>query len=447
MPVSSQSQSKDKPLGPFFVMWAGQAVSLFGSQLVQFALIWWLTSETGSALVLAVASLVGLLPQVLLGPVAGTLVDRWNRRLIMMVADSLVALATVVLGLLFWSGVIQVWQIYALLFVRAVAGSFHWPAMTASTSLMVPEQHLTRVQGLNQTLNGALSIVSAPLSAFLLVLLPMQSILAIDVITALFAIIPLFFIHIPQPEKRAPIRHSEDGDEIASSGPESSSFKQEFREGFAYVRAWPGLLIIIIMALLINLVFTPAAVLMPLLVSDHFGGGAVELGWFESAWGIGIVVGGLLLGIWGGFKRRILTALLGLVFMGIGVIAVGLAPSSAFTPAIVFILVAGVANPFVNGPIYAILQSSVAPEMQGRVLGLTNSAVMAMSPVGLILAGLMADAAGVRILFVAAGLVMAILALVGFMTPAVMQIEENGHSATTETEKEVGKAAVEPQSA
>ncbi len=444
--MSSQIHSKDKPLAPFFVMWAGQAVSLFGSQLVQFALIWWLTSETGSALVLAIASLVGLLPQVLLGPIAGTLVDRWNRRLIMMVADSLVALATIVLGLLFWSGVIQVWQIYTLLFVRAVASSFHWPAMTASTSLMVPEQQLTRIQGLNQTLNGALGIVSAPLSAFLLVLIPMHSILAIDVITALFGIIPLFFIHVPQPDRRGPISHNEDGEVIESSDQRNTSFKQELREGLAYVWGWPGLLIIIIMALLINLVFTPAAVLMPLLVSDHFGGGAVELGWFESAWGIGIVVGGLLLGIWGGFRRRILTALLGLVFMGAGVIAVGLAPSSAFTPAVGFILIAGVANPFVNGPIFAILQASVAPDMQGRVLGLTNSAVMAMSPVGLILAGLMADAAGVRLLFVVAGIVMAVLALVGLFTPAVMQIEENGHGATLDAGSDVGKSAVEPQS-
>jgi DHA3 family macrolide efflux protein-like MFS transporter len=445
--VSDSIRSKDKPLAPFFVMWAGQAVSLFGSQLVQFALIWWLTRETGSAAVLAIASLVGLLPQVLLGPIAGTLVDRWNRRLTMMVADSLVALATIILGLLFWSGTIQIWQIFALLFVRAVAGSFHWPAMTASTSLMVPENQLTRIQGLNQTLNGALAIVSAPLSAFLLVLIPMHSILAIDVITAMFAIIPLFFIHVPQPDSSKPVTHDEGSEIQGASDQGSSSFKEELREGFAYIWGWPGLLIILIMALLINLVFTPAAVLMPLLVSDHFGGGAVELGWFESAWGIGIVAGGLLLGLWGGFKRRILTALLGLAFMGAGVIAVGLAPSSAFTLAVAFILVAGIANPFVNGPIMAILQASVAPDMQGRVLGLTNSATMAMSPVGLIIAGLLADATSVRLMFVIAGVVMGVLALVGLFVPAVMHIEENGHSAALEDGSDVGKSSVEPQTA
>jgi len=440
--VSNPSNSTDKRLAPFFVMWAGQAVSLFGSQLVQFALIWWLTSETGSAIVLATASLVGLLPQVLLGPIAGTLVDRWNRRLTMMAADSLVALATVILGLLFWSGNIQVWQIYTLMFVRAVAGSFHWPAMTASTSLMVPEQQLTRIQGLNQTLNGALGIVSAPLSAFLLVVLPIHSILAIDVITALFAIISLIFIHVPQPEKRAVVIQDKESEDEESADQDSGSFLRELREGFVYVWRWPGLLIILIMALLINLVFTPAAALMPLLVSDHFGGGAMELGWLEAAWGVGIVVGGLLLGIWGGFSRRIHTALIGLVLMGAGVVAVGLTPSSAFALAVVFLVIAGLASPFVNGPIFAILQASVAPDMQGRVLSLTNSAAMAMSPIGLIIAGLMADAAGVRVLFVVAGVVMGVLALVGFLTPAVMRIEEDKHHVSTE----VDEVIAEPQS-
>jgi DHA3 family macrolide efflux protein-like MFS transporter len=427
-------------------MWVGQAISLFGSQIVQFALIWWLASETGSAMALVIASLVGLLPQVLLGPFAGALVDRWNRRLTMLVADSVVALATIVLGLLFWSGAIQTWQIYALMMVRAVASSFHWPAMTASTSLMVSDDKLTRIQGLNQTLNGALAIVSAPLAALLLAVIPLHTILAIDVVTALFAIIPLLFIHVPQPIKsrsNLPLETEIEGQPAPTS---SSSFWREFREGFSYVWGWPGLLIVIVMALIINLVFSPAAALMPLLVTDHFGGGALQLGWLESAWGIGIVLGGLLLGFWGGFKRRILTSLGGLIVMGLGVMAIGLAPSSAFTPAVGFILIAGLANPFVNGPIIAILQASVAPEMQGRVLGLTNSAVMAMSPVGLIVAGLLADATSVRLLFIVAGLVMVALAVVGYLIPAVIHIEENGHGDSLDAVEEVDEQRIEPVS-
>ena len=137
-------------------------------------MVWWLTKTTGSGVVLAIASLAGLLPQVLIGPFAGTLVDRWNRRLTMIVADSLVALATLLLAALFALGEIQAWHIYSLMFVRSVAGTFHWAAMQTSTSLMVPKEHLSRIQGVNQMLNGGLNIISAPLGALLLELLPME---------------------------------------------------------------------------------------------------------------------------------------------------------------------------------------------------------------------------------------------------------------------------------
>ncbi len=211
---------------PFFVIWGGQAISLFGSQLVQFALIWWLTKITDSATVLATASLVGLLPQVVLGPVVGALVDRWNRRITMIVADGVIAVATVGLAALFLTGTVQVWHVYLLMFVRATAGGFHWAAMAASTSLMVPKEHLTRIQGLNQTLQGGLNIISAPLAALLLDLLPMQGILAIDVGTAMFAIGSLLFVTIPQPQRREPPQ------EMQTGGP---SVWQDLRQGLRYV--------------------------------------------------------------------------------------------------------------------------------------------------------------------------------------------------------------------
>jgi DHA3 family macrolide efflux protein-like MFS transporter len=292
--MSTSSYEKAEPLTPFFVLWTGQAVSLLGSQLVQFALIWWLTQETGSATVLAVASLVGLLPRVILGPFIGALVDRWNRRRIMLVADSLIALVSLALAILFFRGDVRIWHIYFVMFVRSVGGGFHGPAMTASTSLMVPKKHLTRIQGLNQTLDGGLNIVSAPLGAILLEWMPIEGILAIDVITALFAIIPLFFIDVPQPEARQ---------ELVGK---VSTVWQDVRVGFRYMLGWPGLMAIAMMAVVINMLFTPAFSLLPLLVTEHFNGHALQLGAMQSAMGIGFVSGGLILGVWGGFKRRIL---------------------------------------------------------------------------------------------------------------------------------------------
>ena len=285
-------QSSRKWWAPFFTIWGGQAFSLLGSQLVQFALVWWLTKTTGSATILATATLVALLPQVLLGPLAGALVDRWNRRAIMIVADASIALVTVGLAVLFWTGQVQIWHVYLLMFLRAVGGGFHWPAMQASTSLMVPKEHLARIQGLNQML-GAMNIGSAPLGALLLGLLPMQGVLSIDVGTALLAILPLLFIPIPQPERSA--------SQESPSG--KTTVLQDIGAGFRYVWGWPGLMMIMVMATLINLLLTPAISLQPILVTKHFSGQALELAWMEAAWGLGVVAGGLTLSAWGGFRR------------------------------------------------------------------------------------------------------------------------------------------------
>ena len=146
--------NNSKPLRPFFILWAGQALSLVGSAVVQFALIWWLTQETGSATILATASLVGFIPQIFLGPFVGVLVDRWSRRWTMFLADSMIAAATVVLAYLFWIEAIQIWHVMSLLFIRSLGSAFHFPAMQASTSLMVPKEQLTRIQGINQVLEG-----------------------------------------------------------------------------------------------------------------------------------------------------------------------------------------------------------------------------------------------------------------------------------------------------
>jgi len=409
----SENRLKDWRL-PFFTIWTGQAASLLGSQLVQFALIWWLTKTTGSATVLATATLAGLLPQVILGPVSGALVDRWNRRVIMIAADSVIALATVALAILFLTGNVQFWYVYMLMFIRGAAGGFHWPAMQASTSLMVPKEHLSRIQGFNQMLYGALNIASAPLGALLLELIPMQGILAIDVGTALLAITPLFFIPVPQPERT----------DLLENGEIKPSVWQDMVAGFRYIMGWPGLIMIGIMAAMINFLLAPASSLIPIFVTQHFYGGAIQLAGLESAWGIGVVIGGTLLGIWGGFKRRILTSLVGLIILGIAVTMMGLLPSWALYLAIAMMFVIGFANPITNGPLFAVMQSSVAPEMQGRVFTLIASVAAAMSPIGLIIAGPLADRFGVQTWYIAAGLVTLFMGVSAFFIPVIVNIEE-----------------------
>lgn len=398
----------------FFTIWGGQALSILGSQLVQFALIWYLTIKTGSATVLATASLVGMLPNVVLGPFVGTLVDRWNRRKIMLLADTTVSLATVSLAILFALGAETIWYIYVVMFIRSLAGGFHSNAMNASTSLLVPVENLTRVQGINQMLNGGLNIISAPMGALLVEFLSMQTILAIDVVTALLAIIPLIFIQIPQPNKLL---------DCSAGKIEKSTVWQDMKAGLRYVVSWPGLLIIGLMTIVVNFTIFPAFSLLPLMVKDFFGGNAIQLGWVQSAMGIGVFSGGALLGLWGGFKRKIFTSLSALVGLGIGILIVALAPSSALYMAIIGAYIAGMMISMIMGPFFAIIQSSVEPEMQARVFALMSSVGTAMVPLGLMIAGPISDHFSIQSWFLMGGIVCILMAIVALSIPAVVNLE------------------------
>jgi DHA3 family macrolide efflux protein-like MFS transporter len=406
----------------FVTLWAGQCLSLLGSQLVQFAIIWYLTRETNSATTLAIASMMGLLPQVLLSPFIGTWVDRGNRRLILIAADSTVAAATLVLAVLFASDVIQVWHIYVALFIRAVAGGFHQSAFGASVVLLVPKEHLARVQGFNQALYGGLNIVSAPLGAYLLSVLPMQGILGIDVGTALLAVSILLFIQIPQPESR-------------SAAP--ATFWQDFRAGFRYIMAWRGLVILLGLVMVINFFYSATEPLTPLLITNHFRGGAGQLGWWLSSFAAGTVLGGLMLGVWGGFKRKVLTAQLGLILMGMSTAIVGMVPADLFFVGLLANSAVGFLLPVINGSFGATLQAAIAPEMQGRVFAFILSAAMLVSPLALVIAGPFADAFGIQLWFLIAGISCVLMGIFGFFSSDVMNMENK-------SEEEAGHALTEP---
>ncbi|MCL4257118.1 MAG: MFS transporter [Anaerolineales bacterium] len=408
--MHSETQAHKGWQRPFFQVWIGQALSLLGSQLVQFALVWYLTRETGSATVLATATLVAMLPNIVLGPLAGSLVDRGVRKRIMILSDAGIAIATLVLAALFAFDVVQIWHIYVLLGLRSLGQSFHSPAFSASTSLMVPKEHLPRIQGVNQMLNGGLSVVAAPLGAFLLEFLPTQGVMAIDVVTATIAILAVLPVRIPQP---APTQ--------AEAKP---GFWADFRDGFSYVITWPGLMLLLGMSMLINVLFSPAISLLPLLVTQHFEQGVVQLGWLQGLWGLGIVLGGALLGAWGGFKRRIYTSQLGLLGLGLAFGLMGLLPPSGFMFALACTLLAGLMLPLSNGAFWAVMQATVDPARQGRVFSLVISLASAMAPVGLLLAGPLVDTYGVPLWYLVAGGICVVMGVFGFLIPAVRDLED-----------------------
>lgn len=421
--MQNQSHNVPENWAPrFFTIWGGQAFSLFGSALVQFALVWHLARETGSATVLAMATLVSLLPNIFLGPFIGALVDRWNRRLIMIVADSSIAAATLGLVWLFATGRVEVWHIYAIMMIRSLGGVFHHPAMTSSTSLMVPNKHLARISGANQTLQGLITIFAPPLGALLIEAISTYNVLLIDVGTAALAVLPLLFISIPQP-----IRQPQPDGQA-----QRTSYWQDLGAGFTYVRKWHGLLGLIILAMALNFMLSPAAALLPLVVTKVFEKGALELGWVQSLFGVGIVTGGITLGVWGGFKRRIVTSLTGILGIGIGILLIGIVPTACFPLLLVTMFLVGFAQVFANGPLGAIMQSTVAPEMQGRVFSLLNAGATAMMPLSLLISGPVSDYFGIRVWFIFGGAVTILMAIAASFIPAIMNIESNHGQARQE---------------
>jgi len=409
-----KTQSLGKWQTPFFAIWTGQAFSLLGSRIVQFALVWWLTELTGSATVLATATMVALAPEILLSPIAGAYVDRWNRRIVMIAADTLIALASLWLAYLSWTASMQIWHVYVIMLIRALGGCFHWPAMQASTSLMAPNEYLARIAGLNQTLNGALSILGPPLGALLMGLLPLHNVILVDVVTAALAIAPLCFVHVPQPRR-------------ADEGAKASSVWRDMQDGMRYVWNWPGLVTLIGAAMIFKVLLTPAFSLMPLLVSDHFGGRAVQLSLLQSSIGVGVVLGGLTLSVWGGFKRKIYTTMMGMCVIGVSLVILGLLPGHLFWAALATVFLMGLTVPMIDGPIMAIFQGTISPEMQGRVLTLVISLGSITSPFSLAIAGPVTDWLGIQVWYLAAGLLCSGMGILSFFVPAIVNIEQNNN--------------------
>jgi DHA3 family macrolide efflux protein-like MFS transporter len=403
----------------FFSIWTGQAFSLFGSRIVQFALVWWLTSTTGSATVLATSTMVALIPEIILMPIAGVYIDRWNRRLVMIFADGGIAIASLMLAYLFWSGEVQIWHIYVVMVIRAIGGAFHWPAMQASTSLMVPDNQLTRVAGMNQTLFGFLGIFGPPLGALGMEAIKLHHIMLIDVGTALLAILPLLVVQVPQPKRLDLVE-----------GLDHPSLLEDLRFGLNYIVNWRGLVILIGMVMLFKIATTPAFTLFALLVKDHFQGGAIQFSMVETFLGVGMLVGGLLLSIWGGFSGgkdnhgRILTALTALIISGTIFIVIGFTPRDAFWLLLACVFIMGFVLPFADGNFMAFLQSSIAPEVQGRVFTLVMSLLSLSSPIGLAMAGPVSDNLGLQTWYIAGGVLTVLSAVAMMFMPAVLNIEE-----------------------
>lgn len=392
----------------FWSIWLGQAFSLIGSALTNFVLLWWITQTTGSAQALALAGAAGMLPQALLAPFGGVLADRYSRRLIMIVADSITAASMLLLIALFASNTIQLWHIYALMFVRSSMQAFQQPASAASTANLVPADWLPRSAGLNQAVLGIMTIAAAPLGALALAVMPLQNALMIDVVTALLGIVPLLIFRIPQPKTTASAK---------------TSFLTELREGVGYVAKRRGLTILYALLALVVLTIMPMFVMTPLLVKDHFKGGANQVALMEGLAGAGMIVGGVLISFWPIFKRRIVTVLVTFAISCFTVALTALAPGDWLWLGVVWWTISGLTFSMGNPPLMTIVQSNVPNELQGRVLSLLNMVMGIAGPLGTVLAGLLGEALGVRALFIIGGTASALVCVAGFLSKDLLSIE------------------------
>jgi len=283
--------------------------------------------------------------------------------------------------------------------------------MQASTTLMVPEQHLARVAELNQALHGMAMLFSPLLGALLIEWLPMQGVLAIDVGTALIAVLPLLFIRMPKPQPSS------------ISSDKKTSVIQEMVQGMAFAVRWRGMLILILGLALMNFVVNPAFSLMPLYVTRVLNGEVLHFGILQMLFGIGFVLDGILLSVWGGFKKHVLTALLAVAVMGVAIATMGLTPQGWIVLAGGALFLTGLMEPIANGSFMATLQASIPENMQGHVFSRLGSATQATVPFGLILAGPLCDRFGMRICFLIGGIVYRIVAFGSMLSRSVMGLE------------------------
>lgn len=393
----------------FWSIWIGQALSLVGSSLTQFVLIWWITLETASAGALAIAGIVALLPQALLGPLGGVLADRFSRRLIMIVADSISAVCMLVLVWLFQSDQIQLWHLYTMMFIRSSMQAFQAPAAAASTAMLVPSDWLGRVAGLNQMLQGVMTIAAAPLGALLLAFLPFEGALLVDVGTALLGIVPLLCFAIPQPRR---------------TDTHEAGLWTDLVSGAQVVLRNPGLVALYGLVMLVVLTIMPTFTLTPLLVAEHFGGGVNEVAFMEGLAGVGLIAGGALVAVVPLFKRKIVTILVSFAISCATVALTALTPASQLWLAALWWGLSGVTFSTGNAPLLALIQAQVPNQLQGRVISLLTTAMGLAAPIGLALAAPLGELIGVRGIFIAGGFVSAAICLLGFAVPSLRTIED-----------------------
>ena len=395
----------------FAIIWTGQFLSILTSSIVNFAIVLWLSLETGSAEVWAFATMAALLPQSVLGLFTGIFIDRWKRKRVMIMADSFIAFCTLILAVLFYFDLAKISHIYVLLALRSVGSAFHMPAMQASVPLLAPKSELMRIAGINQVIQSVCNIAGPALAGLFITMMKMTNILLLDVAGAAFACLSLCFVFIPDPS------HEERNSEL--------HLWREAKEAIMEVRNQYGLSWLFLLSILATFVIMPVSVLFPLMTLNHFAGNAFQVSLVEVSWGGGALLAGALLGLKKYRWNEILLINGMYIALGLTFLFSGLLPVSGFIWFAVLTALGGVCGSLYFATFTTVIQSRIDPGVMGRVFSFYMSFSMLPSMIGLLSTGFLADSIGLGNTFIISGGFLCLIGIISFFIPSLISLKES----------------------
>ena len=395
----------------FAIIWTGQFLSILTSSIVNFAIVLWLSLETGSAEVLAFATMAALLPQSVLGLFTVIFIDRWKRKRVMIMADSFIAFCTLILAVLFYFDLAKISHIYVLLALRSVGSAFHMPAMQASVPLLAPKSELMRIAGINQVIQSVCNIAGPALAGLFITMMKMTNILLLDVAGAAFACLSLCFVFIPDPS------HEERNSEL--------HLWREAKEAIMEVRNQYGLSWLFLLSILATFVIMPVSVLFPLMTLNHFAGNAFQVSLVEVSWGGGALLAGALLGLKKYRWNEILLINGMYIALGLTFLFSGLLPVSGFIWFAVLTALGGVCGSLYFATFTTVIQSRIDPGVMGRVFSFYMSFSMLPSMIGLLSTGFLADSIGLGNTFIISGGFLCLIGIISFFIPSLISLKES----------------------
>lgn len=395
----------------FAIIWTGQFLSILTSSIVNFAIVLWLSLETGSAEVLAFATMAALLPRSVLGLFTGIFIDRWKRKRVMIMADSFIAFCTLILAVLFYFDLAKISHIYVLLALRSVGSAFHMPAMQASVPLLAPKSELMRIAGINQVIQSVCNIAGPALAGLFITMMKMTNILLLDVAGAAFACLSLCFVFIPDPS------HEERNSEL--------HLWREAKEAIMEVRNQYGLSWLFLLSILATFVIMPVSVLFPLMTLNHFAGNAFQVSLVEVSWGGGALLAGALLGLKKYRWNEILLINGMYIALGLTFLFSGLLPVSGFIWFAVLTALGGVCGSLYFATFTTVIQSRIDPGVMGRVFSFYMSFSMLPSMIGLLSTGFLADSIGLGNTFIISGGFLCLIGIISFFIPSLISLKES----------------------